>query len=100
MGFGGQQVAGVTYFVWRAMRSIDKTNLWFSLLFYFCELATFVPSFLFCMEIWAPVEREKRSMQAIFMMPANFPMVDVYVVCYNEPEYIIEATVCAALNMT
>ena len=94
------QTFGVVYFVWRAMRSINKGSLVFSLLFYLCELLTFIPSFLFCAEMWTPVEREERSLQRIFTLPHKFPVVDVYVVCYNEPEYIIEATVCAALNMT
>eukprot|EP00271_Cylindrocystis_brebissonii_P008042 TRINITY_DN22077_c0_g1_i1.p1 TRINITY_DN22077_c0_g1~~TRINITY_DN22077_c0_g1_i1.p1 ORF type:complete len:1726 (+),score=392.82 TRINITY_DN22077_c0_g1_i1:475-5652(+) len=94
------QLAGCLYFLWRANRSINREHLLFSLAFYLCELATFAPSFLFCMEVWAPVEREPRSLQAMCLTPAEFPAVDVYVVCYNEPVAIIEATVCAALNMT
>lgn len=93
------QGLGCVYFAWRALRSLNRAHLGFSILFYLCELCTFAPSFLFCLEVWSPVERERRLLSRTGIMEADFPAVDAYVVCYNEPVAIIEATVCATLNM-
>ncbi|GAQ89401.1 cellulose synthase catalytic subunit [Klebsormidium nitens] len=94
------QSLGVIYIVWRAIRTFNIESLWLSVPFYMAELVSFIPSFIFCLEVWCPAYRPPRNLsQMDGLTEADYPSVDIIIVCYSEPVDIVEATACAALNL-
>ena len=113
------QAAGIAYMVWRALYSFSMSYPIVSALFYISELAMFLPSFAFLVEMWTPIVRHERDVKKdnIFRKAvvnsdssssavadnnknkSNYPTCDVFIPCYSEPPEIVEATLCAALRL-
>ena len=93
------QIAGTVYIIWRALRTLRPgLGYTYSIAFYLCEFSAFLLGNCFMLSLWNQIDRPERRIDN--MLPLDeFPDVDVYIVCYNEPVEVVEATVIAAINM-
>jgi cellulose synthase (UDP-forming) len=92
-------ILGAWYLQWRIGHSINVSALWLAVPLLLAEIYSYVGGAMFTIGLWRPLERQVRSLdQLIPPFPkVNYPTVDVFVTCYNEPVEIVEATTRAAL---
>ncbi len=92
---------GLWYIEWRMVYSINLEAWWFAVPLFMAEVYSFTGGLLFMVGLWRPIERQVRSLDRLFpRMPAEqWPTVDVFIACYNEPAEMVEATARAALAM-
>jgi cellulose synthase (UDP-forming) len=94
-------ILGAWYIFWRFNHSINFNALWISIPLLLAEVYSFIGGTMFTIGLWRPLEREVRSLDQ--MRPAlpvgDFPTVDIFITCYNEPVEMVEETAKAALDM-
>ena len=92
---------GAWYLHWRLTRSLNTEALWFSIPLVLAEMYMYVGGLIFLVGLWRPIERQVRSLsQLVPPLPTSeYPTVDVFITCYNEPVEIVEATAGAALQI-
>ena len=94
-------ILGAWYLEWRITYSINFAALWISLLLLFAEIYSYLGGAIFLTGFWQPVVRSVKSFSQ--MSPPfpvdDWPAVDVFITCYNEPVEIVEETTRAALAL-
>ncbi|BAY32425.1 cellulose synthase [Nostoc carneum NIES-2107] len=94
-------IFGAWYLQWRITHSINFDALWLSLPLLLAEIYSYFGGMMFVVGLWRPLVRQIKSLDQLMpplTMP-NWPNVDVFIACYNEPSEIVEATARAALNI-
>ncbi|MEH2239324.1 glycosyltransferase [Nostoc sp.] len=94
-------IFGIWYLQWRITHSINFDALWISIPLLIAEIYSYFGGVMFVIGLWRPLVRQIKSLdQMIPPIPrSDWPTVDVFVTCYNEPPEIVEETVKAALTM-
>lgn len=92
-------ILGAWYLYWRLNHSINFDALWLSIPLLLAELYSYLGGVMFAIGLWRPLTRFVKSLDQLTPVFAetNWPTVDVFVTCYNEPVDIVERTVRAAL---
>ncbi|MEH2128064.1 glycosyltransferase [Nostoc sp.] len=94
-------IFGIWYLQWRVTHSINFDALWISIPLLIAEIYSYFGGVMFVIGLWRPLVRQVKSLDQ--MTPpiprADWPTVDVFVTCYNEPAEIVEETAKAALAM-
>ncbi len=94
-------ILGAWYIFWRFNHSINFNALWISIPLLLAEVYSFIGGTMFTIGLWRPLEREVRSLDQLRPSLAinDFPTVDIFITCYNEPVEMVEETARAALNI-
>ena len=92
---------GAWYIQWRLLNSINVDALWISIPLLLAELYSYVGGVLFLLGLWNPIVRQVTPLnQLVPTFPSEqYPHVDVFITCYNEPAEMVEETARAALAM-
>ncbi|HEY9610297.1 glycosyltransferase family 2 protein [Allocoleopsis sp.] len=94
-------IFGAWYLHWRITHSINFAALWLSIPLLLAEIYSYFGGVMFLIGLWRPIVRQLKSLNQ--MTPAlsrsEWPTVDVFITCYNEPVEIVEQTTKAALAM-
>lgn len=94
-------IFGAWYLHWRITHSINFAALWLSIPLLLAEIYSYLGGVMFLIGLWRPIVRQLKSLNQ--MTPAlprsEWPTVDVFITCYNEPVEIVEQTTKAALAM-
>lgn len=92
---------GGWYLIWRATQSVNWNAWWLSVPLLGAEIYGYVGTVLFIIGLWRPLVRQVRSL--CHLMPtlprSEWPTVDVFITCYNEPADMVKQTAQAALAM-
>jgi cellulose synthase (UDP-forming) len=92
-------IFGAWYLQWRMTHSINFDALWLSVPLIFAEIYCYIGGLMFLLGLWRPLVRRVKSLYQ--MTPpfprSQWPTVDVFITCYNEPVEIVEETTRAAL---
>ena len=94
--------AGLVYVAWRACRTTNTSSTFatvFSVSLLVAELFMMTQFFCSLLLMWQPITREDRKLSDM-MSPDAMPSVDIFIVTYSEPEYIVEEAIYAALNQS
>lgn len=94
-------IFGAWYLQWRITHSVNFDALWLSIPLLLAEIYSYFGGVMFVIGLWRPLVRQVRSLdQLIPPMPrTDWPTVDVFITCYNEPPEMVEETAKAALAM-
>ncbi|NET09602.1 MAG: glycosyltransferase [Symploca sp. SIO2B6] len=92
---------GAWYVQWRIFNSINMDALWISIPLLLAEIYSYVGGALFLLGLWNPIVRRATALnQLVPAFPSEqYPRVDVFITCYNEPANMVEETARAALAM-
>ncbi|MHC5597012.1 MAG: glycosyltransferase family 2 protein [Nostoc sp.] len=94
-------IFGIWYLQWRITDSINFDTLWISIPLLIAEIYSYLGGVMFVIGLWRPLDRQIKSLDQ--MTPpiprADWPTVDVFITCYNEPPELVEETAKAALAM-
>ncbi len=92
-------IFGAWYLYWRIFHSLDFQALWLSIPLLCAEIYSYLGGAMFTIGLWRPLERQIKSLP--YLNPplpvAEWPTVDVFITCYNEPPEMVEETARAAL---
>ncbi len=94
-------ILGAWYIQWRIGHTVNFNALWIALPLLLAEIYSYIGGLMFTIGLWRPLERQVRSLDALKpnLPEHKYPIVDVFVTCYNEPVEIIEQTTLAALSL-
>ncbi|GAB4380495.1 MAG: hypothetical protein Kow00121_36870 [Elainellaceae cyanobacterium] len=94
-------ILGAWYLQWRIFHSLNFDALWLAVPLLLAEIYSYVGGAMFTIGLWRPIVRQVKSLDHLSpALPiAEYPTVDVFVTCYNEPVEIVEATTRAALEI-
>ncbi|MEH2297372.1 glycosyltransferase family 2 protein [Nostoc sp.] len=94
-------IFGIWYLQWRITHSINFDALWLSIPLLIAEIYSYFGGVMFVIGLWRPLVRQIKSIdQMTPPLPiSDWPTVDVFVTCYNEPPEIVEETAKGALAM-
>ena len=94
-------IVGGWYLHWRWTESLNVEVLWFSVPLALAEAYMYLGGALFLIGLWRPLVREVRDLKTLVPALAadEYPTVDVFITCYNEPTAMVEATAGAALQL-
>ena len=92
-------IFGAWYLQWRATHSLNFNALWISIPLLLAEIYSYLGGVMFLMGLWQPVVRKIRSFNCLFpkFPKAEYPSIDIFITCYNEPAEMVEETAKAAL---
>lgn len=90
---------GAWYLQWRIGHSINFNVLWLSIPLLFAEIYSYIGGAIFTVGLWRPLERQIKSIDQFrpTFPSKDWPTVDIFITCYNEPTEMVEATARAAL---
>ncbi|MEL7356617.1 MAG: glycosyltransferase family 2 protein [Cyanobacteria bacterium J06560_6] len=92
---------GTWYIIWRTTQSVNWHAWWIALPLLGAEIYGFLGGLMFIIGLWRPLVRQVRSLA--HLVPAlprkEWPTVDVFIACYNEPVEMVQETARAALAM-
>ena len=94
-------IFGAWYLQWRVTHSLNFNALWISIPLLLAEIYSYLGGVMFLIGLWQPVERKVRSFNCLLpkFPPAEYPTIDIFITCYNEPAEMVEETAKAALNI-
>lgn len=94
-------IFGIWYLQWRVTHSINFDALWISIPLLIAEIYSYFGGVMFVIGLWRPLVRQVKSLDQMTppLPRSDWPTVDVFVTCYNEPTEIVEETAKAALTM-
>ena len=92
-------IFGAWYLQWRVTHSLNFNALWISVPLLLAEIYSYFGGVMFLIGLWQPVVRKVRSFNCLMpkFPPEEYPDVDVFITCYNEPAEMVEETAKAAL---
>ena len=92
---------GAWYLQWRLFNSLNFDALWLSIPLFLAELYSYIGGTMFLAGLWNPIVRRTTPLKSL--APAlpmeDYPTVDVFITCYNEPVEMVRETARAALAM-
>ncbi|MBD0304374.1 MAG: ATP-binding protein, partial [Tolypothrix sp. T3-bin4] len=94
-------IFGAWYLHWRITHSVNFTALWLSIPLLIAEIYSYFGGVMFLIGLWRPIVRRVKSLNQMTppLPRSEWPSVDVFITCYNEPVEIVEETTRAALAM-
>lgn len=94
-------IVGAWYLSWRWTQSLNTEALWFAIPLICAETYMFFGGVIFLTGLWRPLQRSVRSLNALLppLSEADYPTIDIFITCYNEPVEIVAETTQAALNI-
>ncbi|WP_392534857.1 glycosyltransferase [Nostoc sp. C117] len=94
-------IFGIWYLQWRITHSINFDALWLSIPLLMAEIYSYFGGVMFVIGLWRPLVRQIKSLDQMSpsIPKSEWPTVDVFITCYNEPPEIVEETAKAALAM-
>ena len=94
-------IFGAWYLHWRITHSINFAALWLSIPLLIAEIYSYFGGVMFLIGLWRPIVRRVKSLNQMTppLPRSEWPSVDVFITCYNEPVEIVEETTRAALAM-
>ncbi|MDZ8187429.1 MAG: glycosyltransferase [Nostoc sp. ChiSLP02] len=94
-------IFGIWYLQWRITHSINFDALWLSIPLLLAEIYSYFGGVMFVIGLWRPLVRQIKSLNQLTppIPKSDWPTVDVFITCYNEPPEIVEETAKAALAM-
>ncbi len=94
-------IFGAWYLHWRIGNSINFDALWLAIPLLLAEIYNYFGNAMFVIGLWRPLVRQIKSLDKLTpsLPTSDWPTVDVFVTCYNEPPEIVEATAREALAM-
>ncbi len=92
-------IFGAWYLQWRITHSVNFDALWLSIPLLLAEIYSYFGGVMFVIGLWRPLVRQVKSFDQMTppLPNSDWPNVDVFVTCYNEPPEIVEKTAKAAL---
>ncbi|MEM9089538.1 MAG: glycosyltransferase [Cyanobacteria bacterium P01_F01_bin.53] len=92
---------GAWYLIWRTTQSVNWSAWWISVPLLGAEIYGYVGGLLFIIGLWRPLVRQVRSLANLMptLPRSEWPTVDVFIACYNEPAEMVEETARAALAL-
>jgi cellulose synthase (UDP-forming) len=92
-------IFGAWYLYWRIFHSMDFQALWLSIPLLIAEIYSYFGGAMFTIGLWRPLERQTKSLPYLNppLAATEWPTVDVFITCYNEPPEMVEETARAAL---
>jgi cellulose synthase (UDP-forming) len=92
-------IFGAWYLHWRITHSLNFAALWLSIPLLLAEIYSYVGGLMFLVGLWRPIVRQVKSLNQMTppLPRSEWPSVDVFITCYNEPVEIVEETTKAAL---
>ncbi|MBD2448650.1 glycosyltransferase [Nostoc sp. FACHB-152] len=92
-------IFGLWYLQWRITHSINFDALWLSIPLLIAEIYSYFGGMMFVIGLWRPLVRQIKSLDQLTpaLPKTDWPTVDVFITCYNEPPEIVEKTAQAAL---
>lgn len=92
-------IFGFWYLQWRITHSINFDALWLSLPLAIAEIYSYFGGVMFVIGLWRPLVRQIKSLDQMKppLPSSDWPNVDIFVTCYNEPPEIVEKTARNAL---
>ncbi|BAY38431.1 cellulose synthase catalytic subunit [Nostoc sp. NIES-2111] len=92
-------IFGLWYLQWRITHSINFDALWLSIPLLLAEIYSYFGGVMFVIGLWRPLVRHIKSLDQMTppLPKSDWPSVDVFITCYNEPPEIVEQTAQAAL---
>ena len=92
-------IFGAWYLQWRVTDSLNFNALWLAIPLLIAELYSYFGGVMFLLGLWQPVQRKVQSFHCLLpQFPlVEYPTVDVFITCYNEPVDLVEKTAQAAL---
>jgi cellulose synthase (UDP-forming) len=92
-------IFGTWYLQWRIGHSINFDALWLSIPLLLAEIYSYIGGVMFVIGLWRPLVRQIKSLDQLTpsLPRSDWPSVDVFITCYNEPPEIVEETAKAAL---
>ncbi|MEA5568227.1 glycosyltransferase [Anabaena sp. UHCC 0399] len=92
-------IFGLWYLQWRITHSINFDALWLSIPLLLAEIYSYFGGVMFVIGLWRPLVRQIKSLDQMTppLPKTDWPNVDVFITCYNEPPEIVEQTAQAAL---
>ena len=94
-------ILGAWYMQWRIFHSLNFDVLWLAIPLLIAEIYSYIGGVIFTVGLWRPLVRDVASfnqMVPTFPEP-NYPTIDIFLTCYNEPAELVEKTVRAALAL-
>ncbi len=94
-------IFGAWYLHWRITHSINFAALWLSIPLLLAEIYSYFGGVMFLIGLWRPIVRRVKSLNQMTppLPRSEWPTVDVFITCYNEPVEIVESTTRAALDI-
>jgi len=94
-------IFGAWYLHWRITHSINFAALWLSIPLLIAEIYSYFGGVMFLIGLWRPIVRRVKSLNQMTppLPRSEWPSVDVFITCYNEPVEIVQETTRAALAM-
>jgi len=92
-------IFGAWYLQWRVTHSLNFNALWISIPLLLAEIYSYLGGVMFLIGLWQPVVRKIRSFNCLMpkFSEAEYPSIDIFITCYNEPTEMVEETAKAAL---
>ena len=92
-------IFGAWYLQWRITHSLNFNALWLSIPLLLAEIYSYFGGVMFLIGLWRPIVRQVKSFKQMTpsLPRSDWPTVDVFITCYNEPVEIVEQTARAAL---
>ena len=92
-------IFGAWYLQWRITHSLNFEALWLSIPLLLAEIYSYLGGVMFLVGLWQPVIRKIRSFNCLIpkFPEAEYPAIDIFITCYNEPAEMVEETTKAAL---
>ncbi len=94
-------IIGAWYLLWRITHSINFSALWLAIPLLVAEIYSYFGGVMFLIGLWRPIVRRVKSLNQLTpsLPHSEWPTVDVFITCYNEPVEIVESTTRAALDI-
>jgi cellulose synthase (UDP-forming) len=94
-------IIGGWYMLWRITQSVNYDALWLSIPLLIAEIYSYIGGVIFTLGLWRPLVRQVKSLDQFTppMPREDWPTVDAFATCYNEPVEILEQTIRAALAL-
>ncbi len=94
-------IFGAWYLYWRIFHSLDFQALWLAIPLLIAEIYSYLGGAMFTIGLWRPLERQTKSLSYLNppLSMTEWPTVDIFITCYNEPPEMVEETARAALSI-
>ncbi|WP_299407573.1 glycosyltransferase family 2 protein [Acaryochloris sp. IP29b_bin.148] len=94
-------IFGGWYLQWRIFNSVNFNALWLAIPLLLAEIYSYIGGVMFFIGLWRPIVREVKPLRHMrpTLPESEWPSIDVFITCYNEPVEMVRETAEAALNL-